>query len=104
MSAKLQNKAAFEGSIFGTLKRQVFHRVPPIPSNINLRGQTAIVTGSSSGIGKVCARQLLQLQLDRLILAVRSQSKGDAAMAELKVQIPNARIEVWLLDMELYDS
>ncbi|KAF4629729.1 hypothetical protein G7Y89_g8414 [Cudoniella acicularis] len=44
------------------------------------------------------------LHLSHLILAVRSQSKGETAASELRRQFPTAQIEVWLLDLESYKS
>lgn len=61
-------------------KRQLFVKSPVIlPSEVDLAGKTAIITGSSTGISLESSRQLLDLGLSRLILAVWSDSKGDAA-------------------------
>ncbi|RTE75065.1 hypothetical protein BHE90_010501 [Fusarium euwallaceae] len=104
MSANLKDRAAWEASFLGLFSKQVFHRVPKIPSHIDLHGETAIVTGSSQGLGLECARQLLQLGLTELILAVRSQARGDGAAKQLQTKFPDATIRVWILDMESYDS
>ncbi|KAM0438741.1 hypothetical protein ACHAPT_001499 [Fusarium lateritium] len=104
MSANLKDRAAWEASFPGVLWKQVFHRVPKIPSYIDLHGETAIVTGSTQGLGLECARQLLQLGLSELILAVRSQARGDEAAKQLRAKFPEANIQVWILDMESYDS
>ena len=104
MSANLEDSASWEASLRGAVSRQVFHRVPKIPANVNLHGKTAVVTGSSTGLGLECARQFLQLGVQKLILAVRSKEKGDAAKKQLLAQHPKANIEVWILDMESYDS
>ncbi len=104
MSANLKDSATWEASFPGAISRQVFHRVPKIPANVNLHGKTAVVTGSSAGLGLECARQFLQLGVQRLILAVRTKEKGDAARKELSAQHPKANIDVWILDMESYDS
>jgi len=45
-------------------------------------GQVALVTGGGTGIGKACARELLQLGAS-VIIAGRKQEKLDAAVAEL---------------------
>ena len=50
------------------------------------------------------SRQLLGLGLSYLILAVRDQSKGEAARRDLASTAPNARIEVWDLDLANYSS
>jgi NAD(P)-dependent dehydrogenase (short-subunit alcohol dehydrogenase family) len=92
------------GQLYGDFRPADFHRVPPLPPTLTLQEKTAIITGASSGLGTECARQILQLQPNLLILAVRSQSKGDATAATLQAEFPKARIEVWILDMESYDS
>ncbi|KAI0976121.1 NAD(P)-binding protein [Xylaria arbuscula] len=72
----------------------------------DLAGKTAIVTGSSSGIGLECARQLLDRGLSKLILAVRDERKGAVASDDLasgRNLKPDA-IEVWHLDYSSYDS
>lgn len=76
----------------------------PYPAGTTLAGQTAIVTGSNSGLGFESARQLLQLGLSHLVMAVRSQARGDAAADKLRKEFPNSAVSVWLLDMESYDS
>jgi short-subunit dehydrogenase len=47
---------------------------------------------------------LLDLKLSQLIMAVRSEEKGEAAAAELRAKHPKAEIEVWILDMVSYQS
>lgn len=74
------------------------------PSTTTLSGQTALVTGSNIGIGLECARQFLQLQIAHLILGVRSVERGEQAAAPLRKKYPNAKIEVWPLDMLSYKS
>ncbi|KAI2630816.1 NAD(P)-binding protein [Hypoxylon sp. NC1633] len=51
-----------------------------------LGGKTAIVTGASGGIGKECSRQLLDLGLSKLILAVRDEAKGEATRKTLTTE------------------
>ncbi|KAI1370618.1 NAD(P)-binding protein [Hypoxylon crocopeplum] len=104
MSQHLESRAAFEASLFGFLYRQwIMHR-KPIPKETRLSGQTAIVTGSNSGLGFEAARQLLQLGVANIIMAVRSQTRGDAAASKLRREFPGSTVSVWLLDMESYDS
>ncbi|KAF7596246.1 hypothetical protein BBP40_002779 [Aspergillus hancockii] len=104
MSQKLQDQAEQAARFAGFWARHFNELAPPLPTSINLSGKTAIVTGSNVGLGLESARHLLSLQLSHLILAVRSQSKGDAAASELQREHPNANVEVWLLDMESYKS
>lgn len=62
------------------------------------KGQTVVITGGNSGIGFECARYLAKCD-GRVILAVRSPERGEAAKAKILEETPKARIEVWLLDL-----
>lgn len=86
------------------LKNQFFTKHQPTPEGTDLSGKVALVTGSNSGLGLECARQLLAHRLARLVLAVRSVDKGDRAAAQLKRAHPGAEISVWQLDMASYAS
>jgi len=84
-------------------------KCPPITrQNVDLGGKTAIVTGSNVGIGLECARQLLDLGISKLILAVRSEDRGDEAAKALssnpKIDTSSQKIEVWKLDLSKYES
>ncbi|KAI8942915.1 hypothetical protein NX059_000954 [Plenodomus lindquistii] len=93
------SRLIFQSGI-GFVYRQLFMHPPPIAPEVTLEGQTAIVTGSNTGLGLEAARQFLQLDLSRLILAVRSQAKGNIAADALRKEFPQAEIAVWDLDME----
>lgn len=88
------------------LYRQLLAKTPPLAQDVNLSGKVAIVTGSNSGLGLETARQLVRLGLSKLILAVRSESKGQAARKELLADTGAApeEIEVWNLDLSSYES
>ncbi|KAK7994509.1 retinol dehydrogenase 12 [Apiospora marii] len=102
---RTQSRLIFQSGI-GFVYRQLFMHPPPIAAGTTLDGQTAIITGSNTGLGLEAARQLLQLNLSRLILAVRSRAKGAVAAEALRHEFPHAaqQIEVWLLDLEDPDS
>src|SRR3569833_3328191 len=68
------------------LKSQFRTKIPEFPKNKDLSGQVAIVTGSTTGIGLHCARQLLSLGLPRLFIAVRSTCKGESTASKNKTQ------------------
>jgi len=70
----------------------------------NVKGKCAIVTGSNTGLGFESARQLLSLGLSHLVMGVRSPERGNAAATKLHAANFSAKIEVWELDMESYDS
>jgi NAD(P)-dependent dehydrogenase (short-subunit alcohol dehydrogenase family) len=82
-----------------------FRAKPQWPAlGTTLSGKTAIVTGANTGLGYEAALQLLGLHLSRLVIAVRSLDKGEAAARKMRSQFPNATIEVWQLDMCSYES
>ena len=80
------------------------------PANTSLVGKTALVTGANTGLGYGSARSLLQLGIKKLIMAVRSVTKGDAARLSLLVdpivmsRNPDADIQVVQLDLAEYQS
>ena len=80
---------------------------PKVVDDVDLRGKTALVTGSNCGVGLETSRQLLDLGVSKLILAVRNEEKGKAAAADLaagrKDLLPDT-IEVWEVDLSVYDS
>jgi NAD(P)-dependent dehydrogenase (short-subunit alcohol dehydrogenase family) len=77
----------------------------PTPDKFpSLKGKVAIVTGSNVGLGYEAAKQLLTLGLSRLVVAVRSIERGNDAASKLQLANPKATIDVWLLDMESYES
>ncbi len=59
----------------------------------DLSGRTAVVTGASSGLGEVTARELARAGA-RVVLAVRNQAKGEAAAARMP-----GLVEVHTLDV-----
>ncbi|KAI1458706.1 NAD(P)-binding protein [Annulohypoxylon moriforme] len=91
-------------TIRAVLWRQFFV-TPPLVRDVDLQGKTAIVTGSNGGLGFECARQLLDLGLSKLILAVRDELKGQKAATKLLSgrQLPDDTIEIWKLDLLSYD-
>ena len=62
------------------------------------KGRVAIVTGSSSGIGYEAARVMANKNAE-VIIAVRNQVKGDAAVQKIKAQNQDADVKVMLLDL-----
>ncbi|ETS77907.1 hypothetical protein PFICI_09969 [Pestalotiopsis fici W106-1] len=94
-------------SFLSFFKRQLFRQTAVLTRDeVNLAGQTVIVTGSNTGIGFECSCQLMDLGVSRLILAVRSTSKGEAARNILlsKRVADEQIVEVWQLDLSSYDS
>ena len=73
-----------------------------IPSQTSsFTNQTVIVTGSNTGLGLEAARLLIRLNASKVILAVRTISKGEAAAKSVTTScnVSPSRVEVWQLDM-----
>lgn len=90
--------------VFWNNQFKVKIELPTPAKSPNLKGKVAIITGANTGLGFESARQLLTLGLSHLVVAVRSVEKGKAAATQLRLANPEAKIDVWVLDMESYDS
>lgn len=76
----------------------------PIPTT-SFEGQTIIVTGANTGLGLEAVRHFARLNAARIILAVRSIHKGEAAKKTVVIPPGNKTVlEVWQIDMSNYDS
>lgn len=77
----------------------------PYPAS-DFSGQTVIVTGANSGLGLEAARHFVRLNANRVILAVRTVSKGKDAAANISLSTDThpSRIEVWHLDLSSFES
>jgi NAD(P)-dependent dehydrogenase (short-subunit alcohol dehydrogenase family) len=61
-------------------------------------GKLAVVTGANSGTGKEAATRLAAAGA-RVVMAVRTIAKGEAAQAEIRTAHPHAQLEVRRLDL-----
>ncbi|KIW14740.1 hypothetical protein PV08_07524 [Exophiala spinifera] len=79
-----------------------FFGTPPYPEH-SFAGQTIIVTGSNVGLGFEAARHFYRLNCAKLILAVRTVSKGQTAKEDIVRSVRHRTdadaIEVWALDL-----
>lgn len=90
----------------GHLLRLFFYsqlfRTPPHPAQ-SFAGQTVIVTGANVGLGLEAARHFYRLDCAKLIIAVRTVSKGEAAKEDIIQSVKHRTdanaIEVWSLDL-----
>lgn len=87
------------GFVTQTLYSQLFFK-PPYPA-YDFTGETVIVTGSNVGLGLEAARHLARLNCAKLILAVRTISKGEKAKESILASTKRTSdcIEVWPLDL-----
>ncbi|MQA82796.1 MAG: SDR family NAD(P)-dependent oxidoreductase [Streptosporangiales bacterium] len=64
----------------------------------DLTGRVAVVTGANSGIGFVTALELARHSA-RVVAAGRNDERGQAAVAEMRAQVPGARVDWATLDL-----
>ena len=85
------------------LYNQLIRKLPYPQSSYTDR--TIIVTGANVGLGFEAARHYVRLNAAKVILAVRSLEKGDAAKTAIE-ESENRKgvVEVWHLDLQSYDS
>ena len=69
----------------------------------DLSGRLALVTGANSGLGFGLAKSLAAAGAD-VIMAVRSRAKGESAIAEIRREIPKARLTIRQLDLSSLKS
>ncbi|MEU8223574.1 SDR family oxidoreductase [Kribbella sp. NPDC048915] len=67
------------------------------------RGKLVVVTGANSGTGKEATRRLAAAGA-RVVMAVRTPAKGEAARAEILAESPDAQLEVRRVDLADLDS
>ncbi len=70
---------------------------------MDLNGKTAVVTGATSGIGRVTTIALAQKGM-RLVLPVRNMDKGKAFKEELAELTGNKEVEVMHCNLASFDS
>lgn len=76
----------------------------PYPTH-KFTGQTIIVTGANTGLGLESARHFVRLGAARVILAVRSAARGQAAAESITESTGRSGVvEVWELDLSSYAS
>lgn len=67
-------------------------------AEINMQGKVCLVTGSSSGIGKVTARELARMGAT-VVIVCRNRAKGEVTQAEIKEASGNAQVDLIVADL-----
>jgi retinol dehydrogenase 12 len=76
----------------------------PYPEK-SFKGKTVIVTGSNTGLGKEAARHFVRCGASRVIMAVRSEEKGEEARTDIETSTGiTGSAEVWPLNLSSYAS
>lgn len=83
--------------------------VTPKTPKHSFAGQTIIITGANSGLGLEAARYFYKLGGAKIILAVRTPSKGEAAKEDIVKSVKTrtdgaSTIEVWTVDVSSTES
>ncbi|KIV83223.1 hypothetical protein PV11_05270 [Exophiala sideris] len=96
------------GTALRTFLHSQYFRTPPYPTH-SFANQTVIVTGSNVGLGFEAARHFYRLNCAKLILAVRTVSKGETAKEDIVRSVKHRTdgfeaIEVWPLDLSSTQS
>jgi hypothetical protein len=76
-----------------------------LPAPDSFGSQTVIITGSNTGIGLETARRIVSLGASKVILGIRTLSKGLSAKANMESSTGRTGVvEVWELDLESFAS
>ncbi|VDC02779.1 unnamed protein product [Peniophora sp. CBMAI 1063] len=76
---------------------------PPV-LKADLSGKVVIVTGANVGLGFEAVKHFARMNPAKIVIACRSQAKGEAALANLKRETGYTRGELRLLDLSDFQS
>lgn len=101
------NTITMAGRLFWeTFANKWFRPALPLTS-LDLTGRTVVVTGSNVGLGLEATKHFYDMNPSRLILAVRSVEKGEAAKNAILKAGKNSKgtkVDVWRLDLNSFES
>ena len=83
--------------------KQLTTTIPQIPADVDLSGQTVLITGANSGVGFESAKSYVKHKA-RVIFGVRNLEKGETAAREIREEVETAEIKVMKVDMESFES
>jgi NAD(P)-dependent dehydrogenase (short-subunit alcohol dehydrogenase family) len=69
----------------------------------DLSGRLAVVTGANSGLGLGLTRRLAAAGAD-VVMAIRNKAKGEAAIEQIRVDVPHAKVRIRHLDLSSLKS
>lgn len=70
---------------------------------MDLKDKTCIITGANSGLGLAAAKKFAGSGAD-VVLVCRDSSRGKAAVADVKKEVPDAKLELMICDLASMDS
>ncbi|KAF2717816.1 NAD(P)-binding protein [Polychaeton citri CBS 116435] len=78
---------------------------PPQDTKPSFEGHSIIITGANTGVGLEAAIKFVQLGASKVILGVRTPSKGEEAARQIEARTGRSGVtEVWSLDILDYES
>ncbi|KAI8662984.1 hypothetical protein NCS56_01103300 [Fusarium sp. Ph1] len=90
---------------FWSFVRAQWTYLPLVPTEATITGGTYVVTGANTGLGFECAKTLVKLGANTVVLGVRSIEKGDVAAAAIAKETGREGVcQVWHLDLASLDS
>ncbi|KAG6856448.1 hypothetical protein H0H87_004413 [Tephrocybe sp. NHM501043] len=89
-------------SFFGFLREQLSIVKPA--TKADLSGQTVVVIGANTGLGFQACNHFARMNPSRIIMACRSQAKGEAAVQKLRQETDYKGAELWIVDLSDFSS
>ncbi|KAJ7758547.1 hypothetical protein DFH07DRAFT_1024555 [Mycena maculata] len=89
-------------TLTGFIRSQYAKRPPVVKQD--LTGKTVMVVGANAGLGFEATKHFATMNPGRLILACRSQSKGQAALEQIKAETGCKTGELWIVDLAEFAS
>ncbi|KAJ7286849.1 hypothetical protein C8J57DRAFT_1282185 [Mycena rebaudengoi] len=81
-------------SLWAFIKSQ-FQRQPPV-ARADLTGKTVCVVGANTGLGFEATKHFAAMNPERIILACRSEARGQAAVKKLEAETGYTKGELWI--------
>ncbi|KAJ6537643.1 hypothetical protein B0H19DRAFT_961692 [Mycena capillaripes] len=88
--------------LLARIKSQTGKQPPVVKAD--LTGKTVCVLGANTGIGFQAVKHFATMNPARIILACRSQTRGQEAVKKLKSETGYAKGELWIIDLSDFQS